>query len=500
MNYKTIRSIISMLFTLCLVVCLCFAVYADDEPEPDTNHYILTEEGILDSTGNIIGSNLQLQTAGTYTISGDNLEDYVDSRIQILAEGVTVVLRDVRMSCMGEAVIYAEYDAIICIQGDNYLTRIVDFEADPADDGDAVIKGESGSLLGSVDLTFIGEGILNIDAPKKGIATDLYFGKGMNGEFTEAMLDASVCFDGPCVNITSTDECVEANVVNFNAGSGTFISTGEDGINAGTDGDNKDEYDLDGDGDIREYMYPNLYPNLDFTQLSINIKGGEWTVIAWTDGLDSNGSVIMTGGDMQVFSSDSSDDTAVDYGAENGGVFTVTGGSLLAVGMNGFELQKTPDSNFVIFLDQDVQANSQIVISDGEGHVLCSTTGVKHANCILYCSAEIVDGKTCTVTVDGETSEAADPPVVEIINGSFAVVTGDYDGLYVRIVFVIERGGEKGLLPVQGEISEDGVISIPEMNEPGVTVKGVNVYLVCSPEDITAADPAVIAGDSFHFV
>ena len=500
MNSKTINSIFSMLLTLCLAVCLCSTAYADDEPEPDTNRYSLTEEGIFDSTGNNIGNNLQIQTAGTYTIAGNNLEDYVDSRIQILAEGVTVVLRDVRMACTGDAVICAEYDAVICIQGDNYLTRIVDLEADPADDGDTVIKGESGSLLDGADLTFIGEGTLNIEAPKKGIATDLYFGEGMNEEFTEATLDAVVSFNGPCINITSADECVEANVVNFNAGKGTFISTDEDGINVGTDGDHKDEYDLDGDGDIREYMYPNLYPNLDFAQLSININGGDWTVVAQTDGLDSNGSIIVTGGDMRVFGSDSSDDNAVDYGSENGGEFTVTGGSLLAVGMNGFELQQTPESNYVIFLGQNVQSDSPIVISDSKGHVLCSAVGVKHANCILYCSAEIAE-EDCTVTVDGESYEAADPPVVEISDdGSFALVTGDYDGLFVRVVFVIMRDGERGLLPVQGEISEDGVITIPEMNEPGVTVRGVNVYLVGGPEDIAAADPAVIAGDSFHFV
>ena len=388
---------------------------AEEVEEADPYNFTLTSEGIQDSLGASVGKSLKIKEAGTYTLKGVDLTDYVEARVQVQAEGVTVVLEDVMLRYTNGAAVNCKYDTVIVVKGTNYLTRVIDNEADPTDDGGKVIKGESETIGESVDITITGDGTLNIDAPKKGIGTDVFFGDGtaIDPEITSAVLDATINIGepgaetGPTLNINAENEAIEGNVINFNAGTGVIVSSGDDGANVSTDGDDQDEDDVDGDGNVREYMYPNLIRNIDYTQLSINVNGGRWTVISNDDGLDSNGNVNINGGVMEVFSSTQADNNAVDYGAESGGKFIYTGGTLLAVGMNGMQRQLTPDEgDFVIFLDLNVQKDSPIVIKDEAGNVLYSSTGVKYANCILYCGEDIQNGETYTVTVGDDTSSA----------------------------------------------------------------------------------------------
>ncbi len=380
----------------------------------DPYNYTLTSKGIQNSLGVSIGNSLKIKEGGTYTLKGVDLSDYVDARVQVQAEDVTIVLENVMLRYTNGAVVNCKYDTVIVVKGTNYLTRKIDNVADPTDDGGKVIKGESETIGEGVDITITGDGTLNIDAPKKGIGTDVYFGEGeINPDITSVTLNATINLGepgadtGPTNNINAVNEAIEGNIVNFNAGYGTLISTDNDGVNVATDGDDQDEDDVDEDGNISEYLYPNLIRNIDFTQLSINVNGGSWTVNSNDDGLDSNGNVTINGGVMEVFSSSQADNNAVDYGSENRGRFIYTGGTLLAVGKNGMQTQETPDEgNFVIFLNLNVQKDSPIVFKDEDGNVLYSSLGVKYANCVLYCGEDIKNGETYSVTVGDVTASA----------------------------------------------------------------------------------------------
>lgn len=68
----------------------------------------------------------------------------------------------------------------------------------------------------------------------------------------------------------------------------------------------------------------------------LTISGGTLLVDAQGDGLDSNGTIEMTGGEVTVFGPTANDNGALD---SNGGI-TVSGGTLVAIGSS--EVAETP--------------------------------------------------------------------------------------------------------------------------------------------------------------
>ena len=394
-------------------VTVTIVTTTEEVEEADPYNFTLTSEGITNSLGEVSAS-LKIKEAGTYYLTGGDLTDYVYGRVQIQAAGVTLVLKNVRLTYTNGAVINAKYDTTIVVEGDNYLTRVIDSAADPDDDGGKVIKGEYDTGYGeSVSITFQGSGTLNIDAPKKGIGVDVYFDETTHAYNTEVTgsikLNATVTVDGPTLNITSAHECIEANVIRLVSGKGNFYSSGDDAINAGTDADDTDESaggggpGGSGGGRAQNALYP--YISYNMTDMSIEISGGNWYMNSAGDGIDSNGNVVISGGVTEVYSSTSGDNNAVDYGEENRGVFTISGGTLLAVGMSN--MQGVPSSgNYVFFTGLSIQKGSSVTITDAGGNTLYSVTAPKNANSVLFSAPGVRNGDTYTVNVGGTTSTA----------------------------------------------------------------------------------------------
>lgn len=102
-----------------------------------------------------------------------------------------------------------------------------------------------------------------------------------------------------------------------------------------------------------------------------------------------------------------------------------------------------------------------------------------------------------TVTARFEPLTPPEPPVVTISeDGRTASVTGDFTGLYARAAIVIENGSRSGLYVTQVVINPDGSVVIPVFEVPGLTVKGVNIALVRTLEDITSPKPDVVCSAS----
>ena len=74
--------------------------------------------------------------------------------------------------------------------------------------------------------------------------------------------------------------------------------------------------------------------------------------------------------------------------------------------------------------------------------------------------------------------------IVFLADGMTAVVTGEYAGLYVRVALIVDTRGQSGLYVTQVEIKGDGTVVIPTLPLPGMNVRGVNIALVRTPEDI----------------
>ena len=373
------------------------------------NLYYLTPEGYTDSLGTPLGTDsLKLKSAGTYTVIGKDLTDYVEARIQIQSEGVKLILEDVQLTWTNGAAINAKFDTEIEVHGVCRLTRAIDAEADPTDDGGKVIKGE-GEVGQSVSITITGNGTLDIDAPKKGIGVDVLFtgwefenGLDENGMKRSVTLDSTVIIDmipsDGIYNliINAQHEAIEANIIRFLNGNGYINSANNDGINVGTDADDEDEDDVDGDGNVRERLYPNVSYKLG--ELGIYFEGGEWYIESRDDGIDSNGSLVFNGGTTVVFGPTSNMNSAADYGAENGGVFSAEGGTLLAVGSSG--MQEMPEGLYVYARNLSIKEGDRIAVLAPDGNELINAVSPKTGpNAVLFCSPDLVEGETYTIVV-----------------------------------------------------------------------------------------------------
>ncbi|GAB3175059.1 carbohydrate-binding domain-containing protein [Myceligenerans halotolerans] len=157
---------------------------------------------------------------------------------------------------------------------------------------------------------------------------------------------------------------------------------------------------------------------------SLTITGGTLTVDADGDGLDSNGTTTITGGDITVFGPTMNGNGALD----SQGAFTVSGGNLVAVGSSG--MAQTPDADssqaWVAATFDTVAAGSEVqVIGDG-GSVLADVTLAKDTQSIVLSAAGLVDGRTYKIVADG--TEIATATAGEAVAGGIGGMGGGPQG------------------------------------------------------------------------
>lgn len=128
------------------------------------------------------------------------------------------------------------------------------------------------------------------------------------------------------------------------------------------------------------------------------ITGGTLTVKADGDGLDSNGALEVSGGEVYVNGPTSDGDSAIDYG--DGSTATITGGTVVALGSTGmaegFGNSSTQGSMLV---SASGNAGDTVTLSDSSGKVLCSYVAQKSFACVLVSAPGVEQGKSYTLKV-----------------------------------------------------------------------------------------------------
>ena len=214
------------------------------------------------------------------------------------------------------------------------------------------------------------------------------------GEFTVSSQDDGFHADD---DMTITDgtfeiltcyEGLESSTMTISGGT-FYITASDDGLNAagGTDGSG-----FGGFGSM------NMFTGFS-SSYSIDITGGYLVILAGGDGLDSNGSITMTGGTVLVASS-GTDDGALD--SETG--FTLDGGTLLAVnGSSMWITTPTATQNTVsVTFDSTLSAGTLIALeNDTQSFVF--ELPINAVN-ILFSSPELETGGTYTVSTGGSYS------------------------------------------------------------------------------------------------
>ena len=140
--------------------------------------------------------------------------------------------------------------------------------------------------------------------------------------------------------------------------------------------------------------------------LQIILEGGTLTIDAEGDGIDSNGTVTISGGSLVV------------NGSVQGDI-TITGGRVWALGtsdmLQGFAQGSTQAS---ITANIAGTAGQTLIILDANGKEVARQTASKDFQAVIMSSADLVDGQTYTIQVEG-TTQTATAALVTPVTGGF---------------------------------------------------------------------------------
>ena len=134
--------------------------------------------------------------------------------------------------------------------------------------------------------------------------------------------------------------------------------------------------------------------------LHLYVNGGSLEVWSSGDGLDSNGDATITDGEIVVYGPTTDGNGALDVN----GAFDVSGGSLLATGSSGMMVAPSTASAqgwIATALAASAAAGSEVVVTDDSGAEVATATPEKDFAALVLSDADIEQGATYTVTVDG---------------------------------------------------------------------------------------------------
>ena len=178
------------------------------------------------------------------------------------------------------------------------------------------------------------------------------------------------------VTVLQSYEGLEGNSVTIAGGTVSVVAS-DDGINAagGNDGSG---FGRPGQGSFDTS-----------TSTYIRFTGGVTMVDAAGDGLDSNGTLYMEGGEVYVSGPTDNGNGALDYdgGAKvNGGVLVAAGSVGMAM---GFGTESTQYS-FLCSLPATVEGGTELTVSDADGNILVRYTPAKAYQSVVVSAPGLV--------------------------------------------------------------------------------------------------------------
>lgn len=168
------------------------------------------------------------------------------------------------------------------------------------------------------------------------------------------------------------------------------------------------------------------------TDCSITISGGNITVNASGDGLDSNGTIEITGGNSLIYGAENGGDSAFDYQTQA----IISGGSIFAVGMSGMAENFSSDStqgSILYNIDSEGNPNDKIELIKGN-ETIADATAIKKYNSVLISCPGLEVGNY-TIKLGDKTEE------IEMTDKQFSNASGNGFGM---------KGGHQKDFPFNG--------------------------------------------------
>ncbi len=330
------------------------------ETRSDSIEIIFSNNRVTASSENgvtIEGTDVSITEGGTYVLSGSS--DNGSVKVKKGVQGVTLVLNGLDLTSESTApIVCAKNSEVTITVAAGTVNSLTDSESNNDENGNvdaenAVIKCKDGSIV-----VICGSGTLNVNANgKNGIKS------GTDG--------ASLTIKEVTLNINApVNDAINAETV-LNVECGTItINAGDDALhsdytlNIGAENTDGPTIIIDSCYEGLEGAVVNVYSgiinikaiddsinaaNSDLARydFAINIYGG--TINAYTtegDGLDSNGNLTISGGNVTVWSANSADNEPLDAD----GVITICGGTVLAAGgSSGMGMNLSATQPCVIF-------------------------------------------------------------------------------------------------------------------------------------------------------
>ena len=245
--------------------------------------------------------------------------------------------------------------------------------------------------------------------------------------------DGDLVLNDGTVTITKSYEGLEGKTVTITGGS-YAVTSSDDGVNAAGDGTAGNSSDSASSDSSKEQKMPSGTPpkqpqnSSDSTEMPdapksapngngnpepggmedatdynlIQISGGMLTVNAGGDGLDSNGDLTVTGGEIYIDGPVQGGNGALDCS----GTATISGGTVIAVGSSGmaenFSSSSTQGSMLVTVSASMI--SGEITLQDSNGNSLLSYTPAKSYNSVVISCPKLTSGETYTLLAGDTTT------------------------------------------------------------------------------------------------
>ena len=423
---------------------------SDDYDESEAETITLSGNSAKTSAASgvsIDGSTVTISAEGVYVVSGS----LSDGQIMVDADDaakVQIVLKDASVTSSDSAALYVKSADKV------FVTTAAGTENTLANGGSFTADGDTnvdGAVYAKDDITFNGSGSLTISSPAgHGVVgnDDVKFGGGTyvitasghgvkandSARFAESDVtitagsdkdgvhvadsdvedaaqsesffymadgsltinaqddgihaDAKVIIEGGSIIINESYEGIKGLSIQISGGSTTLTAT-DDGLNAAGGNSTSGNGAFGGDDWNGGGMM-----NDGGTDGIIVISGGNVSITAGGDGVDSNGSVEITGGYTVVQGPSSGDTSVLDYN----GTATISGGTFIGTGGAGMAENFSSASQGLIAVSTGNQsAGSSVTLKDAAGNVIAEATPALDYAVVYISTEDMAQGETYTL-------------------------------------------------------------------------------------------------------
>ncbi|NIK71320.1 carbohydrate-binding domain-containing protein [Paenibacillus sp. BK720] len=325
---------------------------------------------------------MTINGTGKLTVQG-NYNNGIASKDKLKITGGTFDIQAADDAVMGRDLVAVKDGSFTLEAAGHGIKTTNDTEGE---EGIIVLEGGTYSIQSGKD-GLHSTGGLSISGGEYRIAAD---DDGIHAETALQIADGTI-------DITKSNEGIEATDITI-AGGDIKLAASDDGVNAatGADGSGVDGAAPGGGGQ----------PASGASEGLLTISGGNLYVNVEGDGLDANGSIVMTGGTVRVDGPTMSGNGALDYD----GTFDMTGGTLVAAGSSGM-VQAASDSStqagILMMFPQTEQAGTLVHLEDESGKAIMTYAPSKNYQAVYISTPDLAKDASYAIYSGGKSTGTA---------------------------------------------------------------------------------------------